>query len=92
MQCDFISIFAIFLCIGIPYSKVLKTFKNENQTDKIKKKKNLEIILYRYLKQTTMDHEQDEILKAQQIIATSVEIAKSLPEYEGDTLINSTSI
>ena len=27
--------------------------------------------------------EQDELLKAQQIIATSVEIAKSLPEYEG---------
>ena len=40
-----------------------------------------------------MAQEHDELLKAQQIIATSVEIAKSLPKYEGDqpTLTKSTS-
>ena len=39
-----------------------------------------------------MEQEQDEILKAQQIIATSVEIAKSLPEYEGDTDVDQFNI
>ena len=39
-----------------------------------------------------MAQEQDELLKAQQIIATSVEIAKSLPEYEGDTDVDQFNI
>ncbi|XP_065561221.1 GATA zinc finger domain-containing protein 4-like [Artemia franciscana] len=39
-----------------------------------------------------MDQEKDEILKAQQIIATSVEIAKSLPEYEADTDVDQFNI
>ena len=39
-----------------------------------------------------MAQEQDELLKAQQIIATSVEIAKSLPDYEGDTDVDQFNI
>jgi len=39
-----------------------------------------------------MAQEQDELLKARQIIATSVEIAKSLPEYEGDTDVDQFNI
>ena len=38
-----------------------------------------------------MTQEQDE-LKAKQIIAISVEIAKSLPEYEGDTDVDQFNI
>ena len=39
-----------------------------------------------------MAQEQKELLAAQQLIATSVEIAKSLPEYEGDTDVDQFNI
>ena len=39
-----------------------------------------------------MEQEQDEILKVQKIIAISVEIAKSLPEYEEDTDVDQFNI
>ena len=39
-----------------------------------------------------MVQEQDELLKVQQIIATSVEIEKSLPDYEGDTDVDQINI
>ena len=39
-----------------------------------------------------MAHEQDELLKAQKIIATSVKITKSSPEYEGDTDVDQFNI
>ena len=39
-----------------------------------------------------MAQEQNELLKAREIIATSVEIAKSLPEYEGDTDVDQFNI
>ena len=39
-----------------------------------------------------MAQEPDELLKVQQIIATSVEIAKSLPEYEENTDVDQFNI